>query len=233
MVEHENVYTRQADLYEKLILREDYRGNLPVELEKTADFTGKDVLELGAGTGRLTRWLAPRARQVTALDLSPHMLFKAADVLWPEFQSKTILAAGDHTSLPVPSRSADVIISGWSVCYLVSWHPDNWVSLLEQALSEMERVLRPGGRIILVETQGTGGESPNPPDKLVPYYEYLECHGYSTTWLRTDYRFETQAEAEEISEFFFGSEMLANIIGAPHPILPECTGIWWKEAKTI
>jgi ubiquinone/menaquinone biosynthesis C-methylase UbiE len=229
MVEHENVYARQADMYEQLILREDYLENLPKALEKISDYRGLDILELGAGTGRLTRWLANFSCSITALDLSPHMLAKASEVVWPAHKQGITLAAGDHLHLPVPAASADLIISGWSVCYLVSWHPDEWQPLLKQALDEMKRVLRPSGKIILVETQGTGGETPNPPEQLIPYYRYLEDHGFQASWLRTDYRFESLSEAEEITCFFFGDEMLLNIKREPRPILPECTGIWWRE----
>ena len=38
---------------------------------------GRDVLELGCGTGKNTAWLAARARQVLALDFSPGMLAAA------------------------------------------------------------------------------------------------------------------------------------------------------------
>ncbi len=229
MAEHDHVYSHQADLYEQLILREDYNGNLPRELEKISSFAGRDVLELGAGTGRLTRWLARYAARITALDLSPHMLAAAKAILRSHQPTGITLAAGDHRSLPVPTRSADIIISGWSVCYLVSWYPGEWRPLLEQALSEMNRALRHGGKIILIETLGTGCTTPDPPEKLVPYYHLLEESGFNKNWLRTDYRFESMQEAREITQFFFGEEMLSKILYEAKPILPECSGIWWSE----
>ncbi|MHC1784436.1 MAG: class I SAM-dependent methyltransferase [Anaerolineaceae bacterium] len=229
MLEHETIYSRQADLYERLILKEDYQENLPRELKKITSECNLDVVELGAGTGRLTRWLAMYANRITALDLSSHMLAKAASILWPAHRPTVTLAAGDHLHLPVPSSTADLVIAGWSVCYLVSWHPNEWQPLLMQSLDEMKRVLHPRGKIILVETLGTGAETPNPPEKLIPYYQYLEAAGFQSTWLRTDYRFESMNEAEEITRFFFGDEMLPKIQKLSHPILPECTGIWcWR-----
>lgn len=228
MSEHDHVYSHQADLYEQLILKEDYRANLPRELEKISKFSGLDVLELGAGTGRLTRWLAIRASRITALDVSHHMLNKAAEVLWPQHRAVVTLAAGNHLHLPVPTHSADIVIAGWSLCYLVSWHPDEWRSLMDQAIREIQRVLRSGGKIILIETQGTGGKTPNPPENLIPYYHYLQNSGFKTTWIRTDYRFESMDEAQEITRFFFGEEMLTKIDKRRQPILPECTGIWWS-----
>jgi ubiquinone/menaquinone biosynthesis C-methylase UbiE len=227
MAEHELVYSRQADMYEQLILKEDYRANLPLELEKISNFSGLDVLELGAGTGRLTRWLARQSARITALDISQHMLKKAAGVLWPQYRDLVTLAAGNHLHLPVRGASTDMVISGWSLCYLVSWHPEKWRALIDQAMSEIKRVLRSGGKIILIETQGTGSKSPDPPENLIPYYRYLEESGFKTTWLRTDYRFDSMQEAHEITRLFFGEEMLPKIEAQPRPILPECTGIWW------
>lgn len=227
MVEHETVYSRQADLYEQLIVREDFLENLPRTIEKITSFKGLNVVELGAGTGRLTRLIAPKAASITALDLSPHMLAKAAAILWPKYQGEVSLAAANHVDLPLPSSSADIIIAGWSICYLVSWHPEDWQPLLAKTLSEMRRVLRPRGKIILIETQGTGGETPNPPENLIPYYNILENSGFKSTWIRTDYRFNSMAEAEEIAGFFFGHEMIANLKKQEKPELPECTGIWW------
>jgi ubiquinone/menaquinone biosynthesis C-methylase UbiE len=227
MVEHEVVYSRQADLYEQLIDREDYQENLPRAIEKITLFQGLDVAELGAGTGRLTRLIAPKAASIKAFDLSPHMLFKAAEIVWPQFQNEVSLAAADHLYLPIASSSTDIIIAGWSICYLVSWHPENWRSLLANALSEMRRVLRLHGKIILIETQGTGGETPNPPENLIPYYQVLASDGFKSTWIRTDYRFNSMAEAEEITSFFFGREMISKIKNQARPELPECTGIWW------
>jgi hypothetical protein len=93
--------------------------------------------------------------------------------------------------------------------------------------------LRPGGTIIIMETLGTGYEMPTPPDELVAYYAYLEGEaGFSSTWIRTDYLFESLAEAQALTSFFFGEEMVEKVVreaGQDHVVLPECTGIWWLD----
>jgi len=136
-------------------------------------------------------------------------------------------AAADHRALPVQSASADVVISGWSVSAVVVWNLATWQQELERALSELRRVLRPGGTLILIETQGTGETTPNPPPVLLDYYAYLDTHGFESTWIRTDYRFPSLAEAESLGRFFFGDALAARVLANQWLTLPECTGIWW------
>ncbi len=89
-------------------------------------------------------------------------------------------------------------------------------------------MLRPGGTIIILETLGTGYETPHSPDSLMAYYAFLEEEeGFSSTWIRTDYQFESLTEAEALTRFFFGESMADKVISEDPVILPECTGIWW------
>jgi ubiquinone/menaquinone biosynthesis C-methylase UbiE len=97
-------------------------------------------------------------------------------------------------------------------------------------LGEMQRVVRPGGTVVLLESLGTGKEQPDPPSELLPYFAYLEAYGFQRDWIRTDYRFKDKAEAESSARFFFGDEMVAKIReNEQGVILPECTGIWWLK----
>ena len=68
------VYQQLADQYERLILREDYQGNIPREIAKVQNPINLDVIELGAGTGRLTRDLIEKAKTLFACDASPHIV---------------------------------------------------------------------------------------------------------------------------------------------------------------
>jgi hypothetical protein len=89
----------------------------------------------------------------------------------------------------------------------------------------MKRLLRPGGVMILLETLGTGFETPTAPEQLRPFYHWLETeHHFQHTWIRTDYHFASQTEAAELLGFFFGPDMAAR--AQVH--FPECTGIWHK-----
>lgn len=215
-------------MYERLVAREDYEQNILRALQGITAIAGKDVVELGAGTGRLTCLLAPLVRSIRAFDASQHMLHIAADKLLASGLNNWQVQVSDHRSLPVEDASADIAISGWSICYLVDWNRGAWQSDVDRALAEMVRVLRPGGVMILLETMGTGFQTPHPPDHLVDYYHALEEKGFAYQWIRTDYRFADLDEAVELVQFFFGDELAEQVRAAGSPILPECTGIWWK-----
>lgn len=227
----EEIYASHADLYEALVAREDYQGNILRAVEAITPLDGLEVVEFGAGTGRLTRLLAPRVRSIRAFDSSAHMLSVARALMMPLGLANWSLEVADNTRLPVPDASADLAIEGWSFGHATEWQAGRWRDAIGAMLAEMFRVLRPGGTAILMETMGTGSETPAPPNEaLAVFYAWLEReHGFAATSIRTDYRFESLDEAERLTRFFFGDAM-GDAVRANHwVILPECTGIWWRK----
>jgi malonyl-CoA O-methyltransferase len=107
-------------------------------LERLAafDFAPRVVLDLGAGTGRVTRELKrryPRAL-VIALDIAPGMLREARrhQGLWRRFAR----VCADALRLPLAAASVDLVFSSLVL---------QWCEPLEEALAEVRRVLRPTG----------------------------------------------------------------------------------------
>jgi ubiquinone/menaquinone biosynthesis C-methylase UbiE len=226
--DHFEIYRRQATDYDCLVAHEDHEGRILPALESIVPLVGLDVVELGAGTGRLTRLLGPRVRSILALDSSEHMLATAATRLRGAGLANWRTAVADHRALPVGAATADLAIAGWSVGYLGFGEPEGWQSEVDRALSEMRRVLRPGGTVVLLETLGTGCEQAAPPAPLVAYYGHLARRGFAHVSLRSDFRFADRHEADELVRFFFGEEMVARLVERDGAVtLPECTGIWW------
>jgi len=232
MPTEKEVYESHADQYERLIRREDYQGNILSAIESYCPLDGIDVVELGAGTGRLTRLLAPHVKSIKAFDSSAHMLDVAEKSLREMGLTNWETRVADHRQIPVPDSSADLVISGWSFCYLAVWGGAEWKSALQYGLREIERILRPGGMILIIESLGTGTEKPRPPEHLEAYFNWLTETGFERGWTRTDYRFESLEEAVELSTFFFGEEMGQKVRENHWGILPECTGVWWKRVQS-
>jgi ubiquinone/menaquinone biosynthesis C-methylase UbiE len=229
MPSQEEIYLKHAAEYEALVSREDHRGNILKAIQEIVSLDGLDVLDLGVGTGRLACLLAPYVHTVLAFDLSVHMLGVARDKLRRLTRGNWLAAACDHRFVPLASRSADLIVSGWSVSYLAVWNPASWRDEADAWLAEARRVLRPGGSIILFESLGTGNESPQRLPHLENFYGWLDEKDFRNKWIRTDYLFESPEVASEVAGFFFGDEMKERIRRERMTILPECTGVWWKQ----
>ncbi len=229
MPTHREIYAGHAADYERLVSREDYEGNILQAIEGLVTLDGLDVVDLGAGTGRLAGLLARHVRSVLALDVSVHMLRFARGKLISSAGGRPMVAAGDHSRMPLQENSVDLLVSGWSVSYVAVWSGEAWRAALEGWLAEARRVLRPGGHVILFESLGTGNESPRPLPHLEGFYGWLDETGFSQEWIRTDYRFESKEIADELALFFFGEEIRSMIRGDDPITLPECTGVWWRR----
>lgn len=93
---------------------------------------GRDLLEVGCGTGLLLERFAAMCKTAKGVDLSPGMLEKAR-------QRGLDVVEGSATALPFEDASFDVAVSFKVLAHI----PD-----IRTALSEMARVVRPGGHVI-------------------------------------------------------------------------------------
>jgi ubiquinone/menaquinone biosynthesis C-methylase UbiE len=228
MQTQEEIYKSNGDRYEALVAHEDHQGNILRMLREITPLEGRTVIDLGAGTGRLTSLLAPHVARIHAFDVSREMLRVCRAKMIASRLTNWQVQLADHRRLPLRSGSADLAVSGWSVSYLAVWNPGNWRSELGHWLDEMKRVLRRDGHIVLYESLGTGNETPRRLDHLMDVYNWLEEVGFAQEWIRTDYRFRTVEEAESLTRFFFGDDLGDSVRRAARVTLPECTGVWWK-----
>lgn len=223
-----DIYARHADTYDRLVSAEDASGHLLPAIEAIVPLRDKQVLEVGVGTGRITRLMLRAGARVRGFERAEAMLAIASSSLGNH--PNCTLAIADAERLPVADAWADVAIAGWVFGHFRYWMPANWRSSIGRALDEMQRALVPGGTIIIIETLGTGSETPNAPsEELAEYYAWLEGdHGFARTSIRTDYRFESAEQAYELMSAFFGPERAERVrtFGAD---VPECSGLWWRR----
>jgi SAM-dependent methyltransferase len=161
-----SIYQNAAARYQALVSREDYENNLLPALLAIDPLAGKDVIELGAGTGRVSCLIAPLVHRLLASDRSLHMLQVGKTCLSGTQVNNWYLSLESHLALPFATHAADVIIAGWSFCYAALDAGKAWQPALECALQSASRVLRPGGKLIFIESLGTGFTTPHTPDVL-------------------------------------------------------------------
>jgi ubiquinone/menaquinone biosynthesis C-methylase UbiE len=97
------------------------------------------VLEIGAGTGANFAFYGPEARLVVASDPEAGMLSQAAS---RGAAARVVLVAASAEALPFPDRAFDCAVATLVLCT---------VARPLVALAEIRRVLRPGGRVYLLE----------------------------------------------------------------------------------
>jgi demethylmenaquinone methyltransferase/2-methoxy-6-polyprenyl-1,4-benzoquinol methylase len=114
--------------------RIDHSGKVPVWLAPVEDM---ELLDLGGGTGLNAEALSKAGAKVTIVDYSQAMLNRAAAKKMPV---RLIRSAAEV--LPLPDCSFDIV--------LIS---DAWHHFRDQAgvISEVRRVLRPGGRLYIID----------------------------------------------------------------------------------
>jgi ubiquinone/menaquinone biosynthesis C-methylase UbiE len=144
-----------------------------------------DVLEISVGTGRNLALYGPDIR-FTGVDISASML-EIARARAAELGRHAQLRVGDAQALELPDASFDTVVCTLALCSI----PDP-----RAAVGEMSRVLRPGGRVLLLEHV----RSPRPVIRTVQ--RALEP---ITVWLEGDHLVREplkilEAEAFEIEE---------------------------------
>lgn len=138
-------FERAAPRYDEYaVLQRDIGDRLIEHLDPIRLSPGL-IVDVGAGTGALTRLLAKRFRgsRVIAVDFAPAMLMEAKRKA-PRLFRKQSFVCGDAEHLPLLTASIDVILSNLAL---------PWCDKLDGVLQEFSRVLGPGG-LLMFSTLG-------------------------------------------------------------------------------
>jgi SAM-dependent methyltransferase len=127
-------FEQVAALYERT--RPEYPAEAVEWLRSELDLrAGRTVLDLGAGTGKLTRALAGTGASVIAVEPGEAMLAELARAV-PDVDARI----GGAEAIPLEDGSVDAVTAGQSF---------HWFRH-DEAVAEIHRVLRPGGRLALI-----------------------------------------------------------------------------------
>lgn len=226
----ERMYEERAAEYDALIGAEDADGTLRHKLLELVELKDKRVADIGAGTGRLARWVAPLASHVHLVDRAEPMLDVARVHLEREGHgAKVDIHAADARKLPLKDDCADIALAGWVFGHFRHWMPEGWQAEVDTAIAEMQRVVVGGAPLVIIETLGTGHETPRQHTGLDEYFAHLESIGFSREWVRTDYAFADVDAACETMGAFFGEALVEKIRANQWSRVPECTAIFLRK----
>jgi ubiquinone/menaquinone biosynthesis C-methylase UbiE len=151
MVKDEQIFDSWANHYDADIMRAEARNNWMYKdytkvlkhvlavVQQHIPQTGILVLDIGAGTGNLTKYFHETKYRIIAVEPSQQMINKFAE----KFPAVPILKGG-FCSIPFPDHAVDAIVSSYA------WHhltPEE----KQVSINEMSRVLKEDGAIIIAD----------------------------------------------------------------------------------
>ena len=150
-------YNLTADYYNK---KSKYWDSFEKDqvLPLLGDISDKEILDVGAGSGRLSLRLANEGAQLTALDLSQKMLDKLQSK-----NSKLKIVVGDAENLPFEDESFDVVMATFLIVHLKD---------LSRFFDEAYRVLKPNGKFLITNINQRKAPEIKTKDGLVEIESY-------------------------------------------------------------
>ena len=176
----ELLYRLEPELYERMASAEKLHRSVIGWLPGAAD----RIVEVGAGTGRLTLELIKRGREVVAIEPAAGLRqILERNLSRADHGYRAHVTAGFFDDLPVASDSADLVVA----CSVLTPAPGHGG---DPGLAEMERVCRPGGCVAVIWPNNLGWLAARG-------YEYVTFPGPMSV------EFASHCEAVEMAEIFY------------------------------
>ena len=165
----------------------------PAMIELAGDVQGRRVLDAGCGSGTLTEALRARGALVTGFDSSPAMLELARERLGEDVD---LQVADISLPLPFADGAFDDVVAALVLHYLEDW---------TAPLSELRRVLKPGGRLLLSVNHPRILESSDPGADYFAVTQYSDEYTFSDgqTWELTFWHRPLHAMTDAFTEAGF------------------------------
>ena len=143
-VQIQQAFTQQAAGFESERMNFSKQDYLYSVVQKIAPSKTDAVLEVAAGTCACGRTIAPYTGNVVCLDMTPAMLSVGKSGAGKNHLDNMTFVLGDAAELPFLNSSFDIVLSRLAFHHF----PD-----VKQPFAEMVRVLKPGGKLVLIDME--------------------------------------------------------------------------------
>jgi ubiquinone/menaquinone biosynthesis C-methylase UbiE len=203
----------------------DQDGRIEAAMSDVAGWSGRDVLDLGCGTGfHLPRFAATAAR-VYGVEPHPALLRLAARRVGS--LTGVTLLAGTAQAVPLPDASVDVVHARWAYFFGPGCEP---------GLRELARVVRRGGTAFVIDNDATRSTFGRwfrrgyPLVDPVAVERFWAAHGWTRVPLEVDWRFADRADLEAVVRIELAPD-IADAVLAEHcgTTVDYAVNLWWKR----
>jgi ubiquinone/menaquinone biosynthesis C-methylase UbiE len=227
----EHLAKRYKDVayYESLSVCQDPQERIFRKLDRDLKVSGKTILDIGAGTGRLTIPMAGKAKLVYALDiLKPNLDLMMRKARKAGLKNIKPLKA-PFNRIPLPDNSVDMVTSLTAFPY----HSES----LDRDLKEIRRVLKPGGWMAFIDVHCSGSEQQHIRKNIKPEYHMLAVkrhrkmakRGFRLSTIEVDFRFRTMKAVRDICGRFFGDEYIGYMFAKNKTTLKSMMAFYYKR----
>lgn len=201
-------------------------GALAAALESVADVTGRDVLDLGCGTGYHLPWFAERARHVIGVEPHP-ALARLAARRTRDHDNVTVLT-GAAQRIPLPDASVEVVHARWAYFFGPGCEP---------GLAELDRVVRRGGIACIIDNDASrstfgawfrmGYPWLDPPHVIERFWA---TRGWTRVPVDVTWRFDSRADLESVVRIEFAPDAADRILaGHEGTEVDYAVNLWWRR----
>ena len=210
----------------------DPDGLVEQAMARVAGWAGRDVLDIGCGTGFHLPRFARTARSVTGVE--PHAglvalaqrRLRAADA--EQAPATTRVLRGTAQSLPLPPASVDVVHARWAYFFGPGCEP---------GLAEVRRVLRRGGTAVVIDNDATAStfgrwfRAGYPQVDPQAVERFWSSHGWQRVQVTTRWEMASREAFEAVVGIEFDQATARRIL-AEHPGtgVDYAVNLWWRRA---
>jgi SAM-dependent methyltransferase len=203
----------------------DRDHGIETAMREVADWTGREVLDLGCGTGFHLPRFAETASQVYGVEPHPGLL-RLASRRTRSLDNVSLLA-GTAQAVPLPDASVDVVHARWAYFFGPGCEP---------GLREIARVVRRGGAAFVIDNDATRSTFGRwfrrgyPTIDPAAVERFWASSGWTRVPLDIDWHFDDRADLEAVVRIEFTPEV-ADALLAEHDgtTVDYAINLWWRR----